>query len=133
MYFVLFTDWKKINTCTGYKSVALDVINFSQNKNKYPTPKNTMYMCIIRYRVFIFIMRKLYNVRWVWYTCIYFVLFTDIFFNFKHVHQKKIYNLCDVLFCKLQKFNHALNVKNTLKYFQKLLNLVILKLQWVDS
>lgn len=46
---------------------------------------------------------------------------------------KKIYNLCEILFCKLQKSNHALNVKNTLKYFQKLLNLVILKQQLVDS
>lgn len=46
---------------------------------------------------------------------------------------KKKYNLCEVLFCKLQKLNHALNVKNTLKYSQKLLNLVILKLQLVDS
>lgn len=46
---------------------------------------------------------------------------------------KKKYNLCEILFCKLQKLNHALNVKNTLKYFQKLLNLIILKLQLVDS
>lgn len=46
---------------------------------------------------------------------------------------KKKYNLCEILFCKLQKLNHALNVENTLKYFQKLLNLIILKLQLVDS
>lgn len=47
---------------------------------------------------------------------------------------KKKYITCVMyFFCKLQKFNHALNVKNTLKYFQKLFNLVILKLQLVDS
>lgn len=50
-----------------------------------------------------------------------------------NMFNKKKYNLCEVLFCKLQKLNHALNVKNTLKYFQKLLNLIILKLQLVDS
>lgn len=77
-YFVQFTD----RVQTGYKSLVPDVINFSHDKNiKYPIPKNTMFMCIIRYRVFSFIMRKLYNVRWLWYICIYFVLFADIFLN----------------------------------------------------
>lgn len=62
-----------------------------------------------------------------------FILFCLQTFSLTLNMLKKKYNLCEILFCKLQKLNHALNVKNTLKYFQKLLNLVILKQQLVDS
>lgn len=42
-----------------------NVIDFSYDKNRYPIPNNA---CVIGYRVFIFIMSKIYNLRCLWVT-----------------------------------------------------------------
>lgn len=50
----------KITTCISHSP---DIVKFSHDKNIYPIPNYTHVHCILRCRVFIFILRKINHIE----------------------------------------------------------------------